>query len=44
MAVISVWNDFQFFNVTGFHVYFNDDDLEKVVHIQAWTLGLSETV
>ncbi|KAI0084960.1 hypothetical protein BDY19DRAFT_987261 [Irpex rosettiformis] len=39
-----LWNDFQFFNATGYHVYFNDDAMEKVVHIQAWTLGLGETV
>lgn len=30
--------------MTGFHVFFNDDALEEVVHIQAWTLGLGETV
>ncbi|KAI0777979.1 hypothetical protein BC629DRAFT_1582828 [Irpex lacteus] len=37
-----MWNDFQFFNVTGFHVYFNDDDLEKVVHIRPGRLGLAK--
>lgn len=30
--------------MTGFHVYFNDDAMEEVVHIQAWTLGIGETV
>ncbi|KAI0689663.1 hypothetical protein BC835DRAFT_1418344 [Cytidiella melzeri] len=38
-----LWNNFQFFNATGFHVYFNDDAVEKVVQIQAWTLGVGET-
>jgi hypothetical protein len=39
-----VWNDFEFYNLVGFSVYFNDDAMEKVVHIQAWTLGIGETV
>ncbi|KAF9457213.1 hypothetical protein BDZ94DRAFT_1176031 [Collybia nuda] len=39
-----LWNDFEFYNMTGFYVYFNDDALEEIVHIQAWTLGLGETV
>ncbi|KAH7924398.1 hypothetical protein BV22DRAFT_1013346 [Leucogyrophana mollusca] len=39
-----LWDDFQFFNATGFHVYFNDDAMEEIVHIQAWTLGIGETV
>lgn len=30
--------------MTGFYVYFNDDLLEEVVHIQAWTLDMGETV
>lgn len=30
--------------MTGFHVYFDDDAMDRVVHIQAWTLGLGETV
>ncbi|KAK7055209.1 hypothetical protein R3P38DRAFT_2760456 [Favolaschia claudopus] len=38
-----VWNDFEFYNVTGFHVHFNDDSFERIVHMQAWTLGLGET-
>ncbi|VDB88530.1 unnamed protein product [Peniophora sp. CBMAI 1063] len=37
------WDDFEFYNALGFHVYFNDDSVEKIVHIQAWTLGLGET-
>ncbi|KAK1231003.1 hypothetical protein PQX77_005890 [Marasmius sp. AFHP31] len=37
------WNEFEFYNVTGFHVFFNDDSFDNVVHIQAWTLGLGET-
>ncbi|KIJ62442.1 hypothetical protein HYDPIDRAFT_169112 [Hydnomerulius pinastri MD-312] len=37
------FKDFEFYNLTGFQVYFNDDAMEKVVHIQAWTLGLRET-
>lgn len=39
-----VWKDFEFYNLTGFHVFFNDNIMEEVVHIQAWTLGLGETV
>ncbi|KAI0314587.1 hypothetical protein OF83DRAFT_1174605, partial [Amylostereum chailletii] len=38
-----LWDDFQFFNATGFYVYFNDDAMEEIVHIQAWTLGIGET-
>lgn len=34
---------FEFYNMTGFHVYFDDDAMDRVVHIQAWTLGLGET-
>lgn len=30
--------------MTGFYVYFNDDSMEELVHIQAWTLGIGETV
>ncbi|KAG5730224.1 hypothetical protein E4T56_gene11637 [Termitomyces sp. T112] len=38
-----LWNDFEFYNVTGFNVCFNNYPWEHVVHIQAWTLGLGET-
>ncbi|KAJ7813859.1 hypothetical protein B0H14DRAFT_3112035 [Mycena olivaceomarginata] len=38
-----LWNDFEFYNMTGFHIYFNDDTMEEICHIQAWTLGLGET-
>ncbi|KAL6304158.1 hypothetical protein BKA93DRAFT_785315 [Sparassis latifolia] len=38
-----LWNDFEFYNMTGFYVYFNDDAMQRVVHIQAWTLGIGET-
>lgn len=38
-----LWDKFEFYNVTGFHVFFNDDSFENVVHMQAWTLGLGET-
>ncbi|KAJ8082437.1 hypothetical protein PM082_008292 [Marasmius tenuissimus] len=37
------WSKFEFYNATGFHVSFNDDSFDNVVHIQAWTLGLGET-
>ncbi|KAH7098726.1 hypothetical protein BKA62DRAFT_622263 [Auriculariales sp. MPI-PUGE-AT-0066] len=37
------WNDFEFYNAFGFHVYFNDDPMDRICHIQAWTLGLGET-
>jgi hypothetical protein len=40
----AVWNDFEFYNMTGFHIYFNDDTMEEICHMQAWTLGLGETV
>ena len=43
-GIYLVWDDFQFYNALGFHIYFNDDAMEKVVHIQAWTLGIGETV
>jgi hypothetical protein len=39
----AVWNDFEFYNLVGFYVYFNDS-MDEVVHIQAWTLGIGETV
>ena len=39
-----VWKDFEFYNFTGFHIYFNDDAMEEICHMQAWTLGLGETV
>ncbi|THV03946.1 hypothetical protein K435DRAFT_835549 [Dendrothele bispora CBS 962.96] len=42
-ATSRLWNDFEFYNAIGFHVFFNDDVMEKVVHIQAWTLGIGET-
>lgn len=42
-ASSGLWDDFEFYNMTGFHVYFNDDAMEEVVHIQAWTLGIGET-
>lgn len=42
-ASSGLWNDFEFYNLVGFSVYFNDDAVEKVVHIQAWTLGIGET-
>ncbi|KAJ7660887.1 hypothetical protein DFH06DRAFT_1400283 [Mycena polygramma] len=38
-----LWNDFEFYNMTGFHIYFNDDTMEEICHMQAWTLGLGET-
>ncbi|EPQ54179.1 hypothetical protein GLOTRDRAFT_139544 [Gloeophyllum trabeum ATCC 11539] len=37
------WDDFEFYNMTGFHVFFGDDAMEKICHIQLWTLGLGET-
>ncbi|KAF7984115.1 hypothetical protein HWV62_16736 [Athelia sp. TMB] len=39
----NLWKDFEFYNFTGFHVYFNDDAMEEICHMQAWTLGLGET-
>ncbi|KAG6902174.1 hypothetical protein C0995_003456 [Termitomyces sp. Mi166 len=42
-ASSGLWNNFEFYNVTGFHVHFNDDTFDSVVHMQAWTLGLGET-
>ncbi|KAF5346222.1 hypothetical protein D9758_014383 [Tetrapyrgos nigripes] len=38
-----LWDNFEFYNVTGFHIHFNDDSFERIVHTQAWTLGLGET-
>ncbi|KAI8970758.1 hypothetical protein BD414DRAFT_233610 [Trametes punicea] len=38
------WDGFEFYNMRGFHVYFGDDSLEKLCHVQLWTLGLGETV
>ncbi|KAJ6503795.1 hypothetical protein C8R45DRAFT_1185748 [Mycena sanguinolenta] len=40
----TVWNDFEFYNMTGFYIYFNDDTMEEICHMQAWTLGIGETV
>ncbi|KAH9885080.1 hypothetical protein C8Q73DRAFT_718341 [Cubamyces lactineus] len=37
------WDGFEFYNMTGFHVFFGDDAMDKVCHIQLWTLGLYET-
>ncbi|EJD41029.1 hypothetical protein AURDEDRAFT_169814 [Auricularia subglabra TFB-10046 SS5] len=37
------WDDFEFYNMTGFHVYFGDGAMDKICHIQLWTLGLYET-
>ncbi|KAI6025448.1 hypothetical protein EDC04DRAFT_240280 [Pisolithus marmoratus] len=37
------FKDFEFYNMTGFYVYFDDEAMDQVVHIQAWTLGLGET-
>lgn len=37
------WDDFEFYNITGFHVYFGDGAMDKICHIQLWTLGLYET-
>ncbi|KAJ7028773.1 hypothetical protein C8F04DRAFT_1212107 [Mycena alexandri] len=40
-----LWNDFEFYNMTGIpYYYFNDDAMEEICHMQAWTLGLGETV
>ncbi|KDQ54530.1 hypothetical protein JAAARDRAFT_396980 [Jaapia argillacea MUCL 33604] len=38
-----LWDDFEFYNMTGFYVFFNDDAMEEIVHMQAWTLGIGET-
>jgi hypothetical protein len=38
-----LWDDFQFNNMTGFHLHFNDDLLQEICHIQLWTLGIGET-
>ncbi|CDO68224.1 hypothetical protein BN946_scf184913.g14 [Trametes cinnabarina] len=37
------WDGFEFYNMTGFHVHFGDDTLDKLCHIQLWTLGMGET-
>ncbi|KAI0325062.1 hypothetical protein GY45DRAFT_1438646 [Cubamyces sp. BRFM 1775] len=37
------WDGFEFYNMTGFHVMFGDDTMEKICHSQLWTLGLGET-
>ncbi|KZV78152.1 hypothetical protein EXIGLDRAFT_847778 [Exidia glandulosa HHB12029] len=42
-ATSGSWNDFEFYNASGIHVYFNDDWMDRIVHIQAWTLGIGET-
>lgn len=41
-ASSGLWDDFEFYNLIGFYVYFNDS-VDEVVHIQAWTLGIGET-
>lgn len=40
----SDWDNFEFFNMTGLHLVFGDDSMDKLCHIQLWTLGLGETV
>jgi len=42
-ASSGLWDDFEFYNMTGFYVYFNDDAMEEICHMQAWTLGVGET-
>jgi aldos-2-ulose dehydratase len=42
-AQSGLWNDFEFYNMTGVHFFFNDDSMEEICHMQAWTLGLCET-
>ncbi|EJD34921.1 hypothetical protein AURDEDRAFT_154969 [Auricularia subglabra TFB-10046 SS5] len=37
------WDGFEFYNMTGFHVFFGDGAMDKICHIQLWTLGLYET-
>ncbi|KAF7982633.1 hypothetical protein HWV62_27061 [Athelia sp. TMB] len=37
------FTDFEFYNMSGIYVYFNDDAMEQIVHMQAWTLGIGET-
>lgn len=44
MFVVLVFKGFEFYNMTGIYVYFNDDAMEQVVHMQAWTMGIGETV
>ncbi|PVF95724.1 hypothetical protein CPB86DRAFT_787734 [Serendipita vermifera] len=39
-----LWDKFEFYNMTGFHVHFNDYTMEPICHWQAWTLGIGETV
>ncbi|KAF7354079.1 Aldos-2-ulose dehydratase [Mycena venus] len=36
-----LWNGFEFYNMTGFHIHFNDG--VEICHMQAWTLGRGET-
>ncbi|KAF9473550.1 hypothetical protein BDN70DRAFT_964836 [Pholiota conissans] len=38
-----LFDDFEFYNMSGFHLYFNDDSMEEICHMQAWTLGVGET-
>ncbi|KAJ7175097.1 hypothetical protein C8R43DRAFT_1057751 [Mycena crocata] len=38
-----LWNGFEFYNMTGYHIYFDDDAMAEICHMQAWTLGLGET-
>jgi len=35
--------DFEFYNMTGFYLHFNDKAMEQICHMQAWTLGMGET-
>ncbi|TDL21830.1 hypothetical protein BD410DRAFT_789214 [Rickenella mellea] len=42
-ATSGLWNGFEFFNATGFHIRFNDSPMGEIVHVQAWTLGIGET-
>ena len=44
LTTFAVWDNFEFYNMTGVHFFFNDDSMEEICHMQAWTLGLGETV
>ncbi|KAF7292250.1 hypothetical protein MIND_01252400 [Mycena indigotica] len=37
------WDKFEFYNMSGFQLVFGDDAMEKICHVQLWTLGLGET-
>jgi len=42
-ASSGLWNDFEFYNMTGIYFFFHDNSTHDICHMQAWTLGIGET-